>query len=468
MSFALDAIVDGDTTSLTDGAPFKLRRARGMAGPPVRRVTARGPAQHGDTDLGYRLQPRDMELEIGFHADTHTALDGYRDTLTNTFKPLTATPINLRVTRDGSIVRQIDCYTVGPILIDLVPEERAAKLHRAVVRLRAPDPTYYDPVPGTVSVSGTPTATFPGGISPTWYLAGGAIGTARVLVQGTAPAVGEAWSYTGTVSDYTLAFKTSRLSGNSGVVAQWGSTTFDNVEFSQGNIGVVSGGLPASHLYDVFFFTEGTANYYLRSGTAGIPGMSGSVQLLRGTVANQDFDSLAALTIFGTARSWRNGTITSTSSQWGDAIPIYALYSPGLSEDEIETLETFMSPVASGTLSIGTSVTVQGDMPIYPEIRITGPITDPSVRHTYSGKTLTFSHTIGAGTTWIIDTRHGYKTVLEGTVNRRGELTSSSDLAEWHLSADYPQGINAFQLSGQSTGTATKLEIVYHHRYSSY
>ena len=50
----------------------------------------------------------------------------------------------------------------------------------------------------------------------------------------------------------------------------------------------------------------------------------------------------------------------------------------------------------------------------------------------------------------------------------RGELTADSDLAEWHLSPDFTQGLNQVILSGDNIGTATKLEIVYHHRYSSY
>lgn len=155
MAFALDAIVGSTTQSLTDGAPFKLLAAHGMGGPPIRRLVVRGPAQHGDTDIGYRLQPRDIELQLGFAASTDAILDGYRDLLARIFRPLGDAPVSLRVTRDGPITRQIDVYTVGPIDISLLPEHRPGHYHRARVRVRAPDPAWYSPTAGTSSVQGS-------------------------------------------------------------------------------------------------------------------------------------------------------------------------------------------------------------------------------------------------------------------------------------------------------------------------
>lgn len=206
MAFTLQAIRGSTTVTLTNGAPFRLLEARGLSGAPIRRVTTRGPAQDGDTDKDYRLGPREMELDIGFLATTDAILDGYRDTLMGVFKPLTSTPVNLRATRDDAAVRQVDCYAIDEIKIDLLPEHRPGHYHRATVRLRAADVPFYNPTPGTVTVTGT------AGLSPTWYLAGGVIGSANVLMVGTAPAQGEAWSYAGTLGTgdpWTLAFRST-------------------------------------------------------------------------------------------------------------------------------------------------------------------------------------------------------------------------------------------------------------------
>jgi hypothetical protein len=462
MAFALDAIVGSTTTSLTDGAPFKLLNARGMAGPPIRRITARGPSQHGDSDLGYRLQPREIELELGFEAATDAILDGYRDTLASVFKPLTSTPINLRVTRDTAIVRQIDVYTMGAVKIDLLPEFRPGHYHRATVRLRAPDPTWYDPVSGTASVQGSATPV------SDWYLAGGAIGTAQVLMSGTAPAVGEAWSYTGTVTgSYTLAFRTEPETDNTGKAVDFANSLFffqralfetDQV-FAGGGFHVLGEFMPA-----------GTHNIYVRSDPAGITdgdGNGGSVQIRRGTAAYANIAATPTNAFNGYWRAQSDGAWA-----WSKEIVRYALFSPGLTYEELSLVDGYMEGGIGGESNVSTNVQLEGDMPDFPIIRITGPITGPTVLRVGSpSATLAFgtATTIGPGTVVEIDTRHGYKTVLaNGSVNLRGSLQATSTLGDWHLTAENAQGINPIYLAGDNTGTATKLEVIYHHRYSSY
>lgn len=474
MSFELDAIVGSDTVSLSDGAPFALMSARGMAGPPIRRVTARGPSQHGDTDLGYRLQPREIELELGFHASTDAILDGYRDTLTNLFKPLTATPINLRVTRDnGDIVRQIDVYTIGQIKISLLPEQRAAHYHRAVIRLRAHDPVWYDPVPGTVTVDE------PLDLASDWYLAGGAIGTARVLMHGTLPAQGEAWSYTGTVlptESFTVAWRGEMPAAPAGdnKYAFYADAGTVAAYFAQ--TGIQSDSLVflgATIRYVGTLSGLGTTNFFFQSDPVQMePGQFSELALVYYDTADDTIKTrypdapVIEAAISGTVRYWRRAA--SSYTNWDKDIPLYALYSPRLDNSEIAALDTYMVDIGGTDLYRNANVQLQGDMPDYPTISITGPITNPQIYHTYTGERLVFLGTVGAGTTRVIDLRHGYKTVLEGTVNKRSELTSYSDLDTWHLSADFAQGVNVFALTGENVGTATAIEIVYHHRYSSY
>lgn len=274
----LEAIVGGDSLVLSDGAPYKLLDARGLSGAPVRRVADQGPDEFGHTDRGYRLGPREIELDIGFRADSNSALDDHRRALVSHFKPLSDTAINLRYTRDDAVVRQIDCFTVGKIKIGLVKEHRPGHYHKASIRLYAPDPAFYNPVPGTVS--------------------------------------------------------------------------------------------------------------------------------LQGVVA-----------------------------------PIYLQ---------------------------GTAINYAGDLDERPIIRVTGPITNPVVRSAYTNDDLTFTGvTIGAGTTYIIDTRVDRKTVYAGTINKIGELSDSSDLGSFSIVPAASQGINVFYLGGNNTGTATLMEIVYYTRYLS-
>src|SRR5690606_29449322 len=101
--------------------------------------------QHGDTDIGMRLDPRTITLSLNFYATSGSVLDGYRDKLRTIFSPTDSYPVSLRLTRDDGEVRQIDCYTIGMADVPLSYVERPGLMHRAVIQLRAADPLFYDP-----------------------------------------------------------------------------------------------------------------------------------------------------------------------------------------------------------------------------------------------------------------------------------------------------------------------------------
>lgn len=485
MAFNLQAIQGSTTVSLTDGNPFSLLSARGMGGAPVRRVTQQGPAQDGDTDKGYRLQPREIELAIGFKASTDAALDAHRDTLMGVFRPLTGTPVNLRATRDDDEIRQIDCHTIGEIRIDLLPEHRPGHYHRATVRLRAPDPAYYELAPGTVTVTGTV------GVAGNWYLAGGAIGSAQVMMSGGTPAQGEAWSYAGTIAtedSYTLAFRATKVAGTIEHTPQYafyvetGAVPNNDVAFGARLVSGVTFygvGLDTAVQVGTAFMLTGTTNYFWRHiGTAPSADEYGfaetNVDLLYNitSVGNRVIVSSAwEWPISGTARRWRSDGENTANSRWGGTIPLYALYSPGLSYAQMAALDAYMSGVNGGTIGQVAAVSYGGNLPEFPVINIRGPISSPLITNLTTGHTLDFGTiTIGAGTTYIIDTRYGYKTVTAGTVNKRGELSSDSDLGEFHLAPNptAPSGVNSIVMYGNNIGTATQIQIVYYNRFTSY
>ena len=95
--------------------------------------------------------------------------------------------------------------------------------------------------------------------------------------------------------------------------------------------------------------------------------------------------------------------------------------------------------VTSLTVNGTTTIPYAGQFPAEPIINIVGPITNPVVTQVYTGKKLDFTGTtIAAGNNYQIDTRYGYKTVLDGSaVNRIANLTNDSDLADFNVS-DFP------------------------------
>jgi hypothetical protein len=166
MAFDLTAVRDGVSYSLTAGTPFKLAHAAGLFWPEVNRVTLRAPTQDGDVDYGAYLSPRLITLSVHFYATSGSALDGYRDTFYRIFRPSRSTgsfdnlgdsrfaaqsPITLQVTRDDAVVRKIGVYATGPIDIALEREHGPGNLHRAVVQLVAPNPTWF----GTAAQAGS-------------------------------------------------------------------------------------------------------------------------------------------------------------------------------------------------------------------------------------------------------------------------------------------------------------------------
>lgn len=385
MAFSLTATCSGTTLNLSNKSPYGLLYAKGMSGAVVRRVTERGPAQVGDTDVGFRLEPRIIELTIGFYATTDAILDGYRDSLTQFFKPLTSTVINLTVTRDDGAIRQLDCYTVDEIKIDWVKEHRAGHFHNATIKLRAPEPAYYNPTPGTVTVSGS------AGTATDWYLAGGAIGTSSVLMSGGTPTQGQAWSYAGSIAhttSYTLAIRATQESFGT---ADKYMFYVDNTSLLENDIVLraATSRYAANTSADgggdlgTAFMPAGTTNYYIRHGTSGLDGIdpsgiglstSANDVYAAGTASGlvtvaPSFPPSTTRPIGGTARRWRSDATNTAASRWSGTILLYALYSPGLNATQIAALDTYMAGSVGGTVSIATYISYAGDLAEYPSDR---------------------------------------------------------------------------------------------------
>lgn len=133
-----------DELALTGRNPFDLISIQGIGVPPVRRLTERSPFQDGDTDVGYRLDPRVINAVVLLNTSTRTGADGYRDRLYDYFKPL-ASQVALRCIRDDGAIRQIDCALIGMLDAPVTDEDRIHAMQRMAIQLRAAEPIWYDP-----------------------------------------------------------------------------------------------------------------------------------------------------------------------------------------------------------------------------------------------------------------------------------------------------------------------------------
>ena len=147
--------LDGANASL--GVTIRYLGDQGFGLAPLHRITQRGPLQHGDSDIDFRLDPRIIQLPLVISASTLDAGYTARQALMTIF-----TPSNdggtLRVTTD-SYDRSIDVKVLGGLDFNVEP---GAGYHiRTVAQLRAADPTWYDPTPvsggSTPTIAGTPT-----------------------------------------------------------------------------------------------------------------------------------------------------------------------------------------------------------------------------------------------------------------------------------------------------------------------
>lgn len=134
-------IVNGSEHRLDGKQPYAYLASDGLGAAPLHRLAERGPQQHGDTDLGYRLDPRIFSLVLLIEADDESEFWNQRADLISYFAPYHA-PILKFVLKNGA-TRYIDAYHVGDLIMS--DEDFRGRVVKTAVRLKAPDPTFYDP-----------------------------------------------------------------------------------------------------------------------------------------------------------------------------------------------------------------------------------------------------------------------------------------------------------------------------------
>lgn len=142
----LYAIVAGVETDISDAVRYIHIGNDNFGMVPLERLNEKGPLQHGDTDIGFRLQPRTIQLVLNLLADDtgNDSTDYWlaREEILNLFKPRND-PIKLKFVYPLG-TRQIDCHYVGGMTFS--SQDRQANIgQRLGITLKANDPRFYDP-----------------------------------------------------------------------------------------------------------------------------------------------------------------------------------------------------------------------------------------------------------------------------------------------------------------------------------
>ena len=163
MTYEITYAVNGTTFNLngydaTSGLIYNYLGDQGFGLAPLHRITQRGPMQQGDTDVDFRLDPRILQIPLFVNT---TSIDDYytaRGRLLAVFSPSNTTG-RITVTT-STFVRTIDVKVLGGLSFDTDPKVGYGL--RAVIQLRADDPTWYDATPhsiaGSAGIAGTATA----------------------------------------------------------------------------------------------------------------------------------------------------------------------------------------------------------------------------------------------------------------------------------------------------------------------
>lgn len=138
-------IVNGVEYNLSSLYDYAGHDGLGMS--PSHRLSNRGPQQHGDTDVGFRLDPRVFRLFFGLDGATLSDLYDLRDGVLRLFRP-SNDALKMKWTLDNGEVRQLDAHYVGDM--GMPSASKRGYYQDLVVMMKAPDPTFYHPVEASV------------------------------------------------------------------------------------------------------------------------------------------------------------------------------------------------------------------------------------------------------------------------------------------------------------------------------
>jgi len=145
----LTLIRGGKRYSLDDGSIAYLLAYDGWGMPPTHRLQTRGPLQHGEFDLGFRLDPRIGRIVLAIKGNSRNDMLIKSEALIRLFKPADDT-LSLEW-QYGDIIRLIDVIAIGDMTMP--SSDQSGFTQKIVITLNASDPTFYGPSDKTVIFS---------------------------------------------------------------------------------------------------------------------------------------------------------------------------------------------------------------------------------------------------------------------------------------------------------------------------
>ena len=150
VTYTLNGVNTITTRLGSESFTFSYLGDQGFGLAPLHRITTRGPLQHGDSDIDFRLDPRILQIPLLVKNESASAPKArhysIREALLNIFNPNSSGVLQVTIgTTDGTtptvIAYQINVKVLGGLTFDVDPTSYNV---RTVVQLRADDPTWYD------------------------------------------------------------------------------------------------------------------------------------------------------------------------------------------------------------------------------------------------------------------------------------------------------------------------------------
>jgi len=136
---------------LGDVSPWLLSH-QGLGMPRIQRRSQQAVEQAGYTDIGFRIQPRDITLKIGLAATNRAMLDSERRRLWDMLQP-TPDPLQMRIQTEDAQVRRVDVHYVRGL--EYASKDRKANVESYTLQFRAPEVFLRSTAETTITVEGS-------------------------------------------------------------------------------------------------------------------------------------------------------------------------------------------------------------------------------------------------------------------------------------------------------------------------
>ena len=140
----ISVIVAGNTIDVEGIAALVAHD--GLGAPPLHEITRRGPMQHGESLVDYRLDARKIQMVFRLNKSSLSGMYTARRTLLNLLAPQNV--LSLRFGMDYGN-RQINGRALPSLMPWLVGDWAAQKI---TVTIYCPDPLFYDPVAKSITI----------------------------------------------------------------------------------------------------------------------------------------------------------------------------------------------------------------------------------------------------------------------------------------------------------------------------